>query len=157
MYLPLFINVACIYLTPPALTIFIYHSSCFHKKRTFQFLWACFILEVESLIEITIMNLIYTTTNYVPQLYILYDHSTKVLSSQAKYTVYISRLMVWLALFWCPCMAINVSAQYNGGFLPDIIMLTLCDSTLGNPFNTMERFCPYNQFSHLNLLTGWKV
>ena len=23
-------------------------------------------------------------------------------------------------LFWCPCMAINVSVQYNGGLLPDI-------------------------------------
>ena len=25
---------------------------------------------------------------------------------------------------WCPCMAINVSAQDNGGLLPDIILLT---------------------------------
>ena len=25
---------------------------------------------------------------------------------------------------WCPCMAINVSVQHNGGFLPDIILLT---------------------------------
>ena len=24
----------------------------------------------------------------------------------------------------CPCMAINVSVQYNGGLLPDIILLT---------------------------------
>ena len=27
---------------------------------------------------------------------------------------------------WCPCMAINVSVQYNGGLLPDIILLTQC-------------------------------
>ena len=27
--------------------------------------------------------------------------------------------------FWCPCMTINVSIQYNGG-LPDIILLTEC-------------------------------
>ena len=33
-------------------------------------------------------------------------------------------------------MVINAGVQYNGGLLPDIIMLTLCDS-LGNPFNTM--------------------
>ena len=24
---------------------------------------------------------------------------------------------------WCPCMAIDVSVQYNGGRLPDIILL----------------------------------
>ena len=34
---------------------------------------------------------------------------------------------VWFLLFvWGPCMAINVSVQYNGGFLPDIILLTQC-------------------------------
>ena len=27
---------------------------------------------------------------------------------------------------WCPCMAINVSVQHNGGFLPGIILLTQC-------------------------------
>ena len=27
---------------------------------------------------------------------------------------------------WCPCMAINVSVQHNGGFLPDITLLTQC-------------------------------
>ena len=27
-------------------------------------------------------------------------------------------------MFWCPCMAIGVKIQYNGGFLPDIILLT---------------------------------
>ena len=26
--------------------------------------------------------------------------------------------------FWCPCMAINVSVQHNGGCLPDIILST---------------------------------
>ena len=25
---------------------------------------------------------------------------------------------------WCPYMAINVSVQHNGGFLPDVILLT---------------------------------
>ena len=33
---------------------------------------------------------------------------------------------LFLLFFWCPCMAINVSVQYNGGFLPDIILLTQC-------------------------------
>ena len=32
-----------------------------------------------------------------------------------------------LVLSWCPFMAINVSVQYNGGLLPDIILLTLCN------------------------------
>ena len=31
-----------------------------------------------------------------------------------------------LPFCWCPCMAINVSVQYDGGFLPDIILLTQC-------------------------------
>ena len=38
---------------------------------------------------------------------------------------------------WCPCMvAINVvSVQYDGGFLPDIILLTQCYYviTIGEP------------------------
>ena len=29
--------------------------------------------------------------------------------------------VLFLLFFWCPCMAINVSVQYNGGLLPDII------------------------------------
>ena len=34
-------------------------------------------------------------------------------------------------------MVINVSVQYNGGLLPDIILLNLCDY-IGEPFyNTM--------------------
>ena len=36
-------------------------------------------------------------------------------------------------------MAINVSVQHNGGFLPDIIMLTQCYYLpLGNPFKCHE-------------------
>ena len=31
---------------------------------------------------------------------------------------------LFLMFFWCPYMAINVNVQYNGGFLPDIILLT---------------------------------
>ena len=33
---------------------------------------------------------------------------------------------LFLMFFWCPCMAINVNVQYNGGLLPDIILLTQC-------------------------------
>ena len=34
--------------------------------------------------------------------------------------------VLFLMFFWCPHMAINVNVQYNGGFLPDIILLTRC-------------------------------
>ena len=35
--------------------------------------------------------------------------------------------VLFLLSFWCPCMVINVSIQYSGGFLPDIIiLLTQC-------------------------------
>ena len=40
---------------------------------------------------------------------------------------------------WCPCMAINVSVQYDGGFLRDIILFV--DPMLlpsGNPFKCHE-------------------
>ena len=33
---------------------------------------------------------------------------------------------LFLMFFWCPCMAINVNVRYNGGLLPDIILLTQC-------------------------------
>ena len=29
-----------------------------------------------------------------------------------------------IVVFSCPCMAINLNIQYNGEFLPDILMLT---------------------------------
>ena len=31
---------------------------------------------------------------------------------------------VMLGYDWWPCMVVNISVQYNGGFLPDIIPLT---------------------------------
>ena len=45
-----------------------------------------------------------------------------------------------LLFFWCPCMAINVSVQYNGGPLPDIILLTQCYFHRGTLLNAMKRF-----------------
>ena len=41
---------------------------------------------------------------------------------------------------WCRCMAINLSVQHNGGFLPGIILLTLCYYHRGTRFNVMKRF-----------------
>ena len=35
---------------------------------------------------------------------------------------------------WWPCMVINISVQYNGGFIPDIILLTRKVTTIiGEP------------------------
>ena len=34
------------------------------------------------------------------------------------------RILSSFVFVWCPCMAINISVQYNGRFLPDIILLT---------------------------------
>ena len=47
---------------------------------------------------------------------------------------------VLLMLFSCPCMTINVSIQYNGGFLPDIILLTQCYFHQVTCLNAMKRF-----------------
>ena len=51
------------------------------------------------------------------------------------YNVFVSS-----SYFWCPCMAINVSVQYNGGLLPDIILLTQCYYDRGTRLNAMKRF-----------------
>ena len=53
-------------------------------------------------------------------------------------------------------MVINVSVQYNGGLLPDIILLTLCDS-IGEPFYYHVECLSLQPMFHLNLLTNWKV
>ena len=38
-------------------------------------------------------------------------------------------------------MAINVSVQYNGGLLPDIVLLTQCYHHWATHLNAMKRFC----------------
>ena len=52
--------------------------------------------------------------------------------------------VLFLFIVWCPCMAINVSVQYNGGLFPDIILLTQCYYHRGTHLNAMERFCLYS-------------
>ena len=59
----------------------------------------------------------------------------------------IHNLLVYSFVFpfvWCPCMAINVSVQYDGGFLPDIILLTQCYYDRGTRLNAMKRFCIFS-------------
>ena len=47
-------------------------------------------------------------------------------------------------------MAINVSVQYNGGLLPEIILL--CYYHRGTRLNAMKRFCICSLGSHPNVL-----
>ena len=48
---------------------------------------------------------------------------------------------LFLMFFWCPFMAINVNVQYNGGLLPDILLLTQCYLHRGRTcLNAMKRF-----------------
>ena len=49
--------------------------------------------------------------------------------------------VLFLLFVWCPCMAINVSVQYNGGLLPDIILLTQCITKYHRGTGDMKRFC----------------
>ena len=59
--------------------------------------------------------------------------------------MYYSSVFVCSSLFFlCPCMAINVSVQYNDGFLPDIILLTQCYYHRGTRLNAMKRFCIFS-------------
>ena len=48
---------------------------------------------------------------------------------------------MFLVVFWCACMAITVSVQYNGRLLPDIILLTQCYYHRGTRLNAMKMFC----------------
>ena len=50
-------------------------------------------------------------------------------------------------------MAINICVQYNGGLLPDIILLPQCYYHRGTRLNGMKRFCICSLRSHLNVLT----
>ena len=48
-------------------------------------------------------------------------------------------------------MGINISVQYNGGFLPDMTLLT--QSYLrGTRLNTMHGLCTYNLYNSIILL-----
>ena len=51
---------------------------------------------------------------------------------------YIIVSVLFLLFFWCPCMAINVSVQCNGGLLPDIILVDPMLFPSRNPFKCHE-------------------
>ena len=58
-------------------------------------------------------------------------------------TKYVITTMFDSLFVWYPCMAINVSVQYNGGLLPGIILLPQCYYHRGTRLNDMKRFCIY--------------
>ena len=64
---------------------------------------------------------------------------------------------MFLPLFSCTCMAINVSVPYYGGFLPNIILLTLCYYNRGTRLYAVKSFCVCslcsNLTNYLNVLT----
>ena len=55
--------------------------------------------------------------------------------------VYYVFSVLFLLFLWCSCMTINGSVQYNGGLLPNIILLTQCYFHRGTRLNAMKRFC----------------
>ena len=86
------------------------------------------------LFEIAIMNLTYTRR----QLYLFLNLPLSRFSSK----IYYSELCL---CFGVPAWrSMNGSVQYNGGFLPDITLLTQCDYHRGTHSNTMDDFCPYS-------------
>ena len=60
---------------------------------------------------------------------------------------------VMLMFSGVPAMAINVSVQYNGGLLSDLILLIQCYFHRGARSNAMKRFCICSLSSNLNVLT----
>ena len=55
--------------------------------------------------------------------------------------VYYIVSVLFLLFFWCPCLVINVSVQYNGGLLSDInILLTQCYYHRGTHLNATKWF-----------------
>ena len=60
--------------------------------------------------------------------------------------VYYIVSVLFVPFSWCPWMAINVNVQYNGGLLPDIILLTQCYFHRGTGLNAMKSFFVFAAF-----------
>ena len=80
-----------------------------------------------------------TSLNTMQWLYI-YSLCNSILLLPCVMVYYIVSVL-FLMFFWCPCMAININVQYNGGLLPDIILLTQCYFNRGTRLSAMKRFC----------------
>ena len=87
---------------------------------------------------------------HVVALYSTYSPCNSILLLPCVIVYYI---VLFYCIFLCPCMAINVSVQYNGGLLPDIVMvLTQGYFHLGTRQYAMKRFCFCSLCFHLNVL-----
>ena len=67
--------------------------------------------------------------------------------------------LLFLMFFWCSYMVINVNnVQYNGGFLPDIILLTQCYLHRGTCheeiLNYLQPLIPPKRFDIFFPITG---
>ena len=60
--------------------------------------------------------------------------------------------VVMLGYDWWLCMVINISVQYNGGFLSDIALLTQGYYHCGTRLNTMYWLCIYSLCNSILLL-----
>ena len=67
-----------------------------------------------------------------------------LLLTQAPIFVWFDGTIVVYYFVWWLCMAINISIQYNGGLLPDIILLNHGYYHRGTRLNDMNRFCFYS-------------
>ena len=97
-------------------------------------------IEYNSALDLSVPGLL-SSTVYVCTSYIIFrlDNNSMLLLPclVIYYNVFVS------LYFWCPCMTINnVSVHYNGGLLPDIILLTQCYyHNRGTRLDTRKRFC----------------
>ena len=82
------------------------------------------------------ISVIQYTDGFLPAIVLLLAHGYCHRGTPPRCTIFL-----FLMFVSCSCMAINVSVQYNGGLLPDIILLTQCYYHLGTRLNAMKRFC----------------
>ena len=62
-------------------------------------------------------------------------------------------VLLWLSVDFCLCFGVQyLRVQYNGGLLPDIMLLIQCYYHRGTRLNAMKGFYPCSQCYHLLLL-----
>ena len=97
-------------------------------------------IEYNSALDVSVPGLLFSTV----RLYILHHIPFRkqqyvippMFDDLLDYNVFVS------LFFWCPCIAINnVSVQYNGGLLLDIVLMTQCYYHQGARLNPIKRFC----------------
>ena len=89
----------------------------------------------------------YTTSGFLPDILLFtqapilvwFDGTIIDIISTILLTMYYGVFM--FCYDWWLCMVINISVQYNGGFLLDIILLTQYYFHRGTRLYAMKRFC----------------